>query len=327
MGPITIARYAYKLVTWLTPHVQRAAENFGANAREADRFFELKKYREAAHHYAACMKEADQRRYPARKKLQIQLRLAESLRRSGDKDKALEVGKDALTRAVTMGEKDLFHGSALESLSMTHEDRGDHAEALALARRALAATQTEGQFATLAGRASRLAKLEREAGDIEKSKQLLTASIDSYRRAHGANHPGTATQLAAMATMLQEEGQLSEALPLFEKAFEVHRQLLGASARETMSDLEHIGQIQYMQKDLKAAVESYARLARFKENEIGGQPVEHARFLVDAATVHEAAGEMGKALEFLMQANQKGGRDAELVPIVTERMARLRRCI
>jgi tetratricopeptide (TPR) repeat protein len=327
MSPITIARYAIRFAQWVMPHAQRFAHDYGANAREAERYFDRGNYREAAQYYAANLKDANSRRYPARKKLQILLRLAESLRLSGELDTALATAKEAWTRASAMGEADPFHGAALESLSLIYEAREEDVDALLFARKALAAAEKGASLPNCATRAGRLAKLELEAGNVEKAKQLLTASIDYSHRAHGPDHPGTATQLASMALMLQEEGQLTEALPIFQKAHAVHKRLLGDTAPETMRDLEHIGQIHYLQKNLDEALASYRRLAIHKENEIGGKPNEHARFLIDAATVHEAAGQYGKALEFLMQANQKASRDAELAPIVVERLARVRQYV
>jgi len=206
---------------------------------------------------------------------------------------------------------------------MVKEDRGDNDGAIELARQALSAALGGKDLSTCAERSGRLADLERKAGNSDASRRLRTESIDYYTKAHGESHPDTATQLASMAMVLQEEGQLEDALPIFEKAHKVHRETLGTNAKETLRDLEHMGQIHYLQGNLEAAVSSYDQLARLKENEIGTEPTEHSRFLIDAATVHEVAGENGKALEFLIQARQKAGRDATLGSIIGERLARL----
>src|SRR5262249_53586127 len=150
-----------------------------------------------------------------------------------------------------------------------------------------------------AERSGRLAKLEKKAGNAERSKELMEDSIQFFKRSRGENHPDTATQLASMGLALQEEGQLSEAFGLFEQAYGIHQKTLGGSSRETLKDLEHMSQILYLQGNLEAAVANYAKLARMKENEIGGQADEHGQLLIDAATVHEVAGEHGKAVEFL----------------------------
>ena len=67
----------------------------------------------------------------------------------------------------------------------------------------------------------------------------------------------------------------------------------------------------------------HASRVRLKENEIGSEPSDHGLLLIDAATVHEVAGETAKAMDFLIQARQKVGRDEKLGPIIGERLARL----
>ena len=325
MSPITIARYAWRIAEWITPHVQGFARNYSLNAREADRHYQRRNYREAAQYYALSLQDANKRRSAVRKKLQIILRLAECQLRCGDLEKALATGQDALERATKVGEKDPFYGAVLNVVAQIQEERGEQGEALSLSRKALTAAENGKSLRVLAECTARLARLEKSAGNMAESKKLMAASNDCARRAHGAQHHDTATQLAALALVLQEEGQLDEALPLFKQAHAVHKVQLGETARETLTDLEHIGQIQYLQRNLDGALANYASLARLKENEIGSKPVEHAKFLIDAATVHEAAGEFGKAQEFLMQANQKAARDAELLPVIAKRLARLKR--
>ena len=292
-------------------------------ATEAERNFQRRDYREAAKGYAACLHETDRLRVSGLKKARIVVRLAESLRRAGDLDEALSHGEDAIKLAFKVGETHSIYGLALDVLSKVKEDRRDNQGALALARLALSVAITAKDAPVCAEASGRVADLEHKTGDAATSKRLREESIEYYKRAHGDNHPGTATQLASLAKVLQDDGQLDEALPLFEKAYVVHKEKLGASARETLADLERIGQIHYLQGNLEQALSSYDKLARLKENEIGGEPSEHGLLLIDAATVHEVAGETGKAMDFLIQAKQKVGRDAKLGPIILERLARL----
>ena len=321
---LSTMRVAGKVFDWANEQIQAFLKRFHANANEAKRNFEQRNYGEAAKYCAAWLDDANRRHYSATKKTEIILQLAESLRRMGDGEAALKTAKEALEWARALGAQHTLCGTALETLGRVLDERGEPGAALKFGREALEVALYNREMASCAERASWLAGLERKAGHTGQAKQLLLDSIEYFTSAHGEHHAGTASQLASMGIAMQEEGQLAEALPLFEKAYAVHRELLGPNASATLVDLEHMGQIRYLQGNLEEAVTLYSRLAHLKETEIGAGQIEHGRLLIDAATVHEVAGETSKALEFLMQANQKCGRDATLAPIIAERVARLR---
>src|SRR5690606_31916458 len=115
--------------------------------------------------------------------------------------------------------------------------RGDNEGALAVARQSLSVAIAAKDEPVCAEASGRVADLEHKDGNAVTSKRLREESIEYYKRAHGDHHPGTATQLASLAKVLQDDGEFDEALPLFEKAYVVHKETLGASARETLVDL------------------------------------------------------------------------------------------
>jgi tetratricopeptide (TPR) repeat protein len=322
MTPFTLARLAYRIAVWAGPHVQRIVRKFNQNAREAERCFQSREYAEATRYYAGALKDAERRRYSPAKKIAILMRLAECLRRQDDAAGALPILEEAVSRAGKLSGGHALHAGTLDALGKLKEQLGDAAGVLETARESYAVSK-RGNLPQFAQRCGHLAELERKAGNEQAARELLLESLALYEKSHGGDHPGTATQLATLAAVLQEEGNLTEALPMFEKALEVHKRTLGAHSPEYLRDLEHIGQIQYLQGNIAESLSIYASLARAKENVIGGSTAEHAHFLVDAATVHEAAGEPSKAMELLFQARQKAGRDAKLGSLVAERLARL----
>ena len=317
---VFLLEQAGKAFTWIADLVTQFLQKFNYNRNEADRSFEQRRYAEAANFYVLALADANRRMHSSSKKLRLVIRMAESYRHAGDLAAALPHAEDAVAKSR---QNPQLCGQALETLSLIHEARGNQKHAIEAARQALQIAVDAKDAASCAERAGRLAELEKKAGNLDRAKELIRESLDHYQKAHGENNPGVATQLAAMAITMQDEGQLADALPLFEKAHSVHQQLLGKSARETLIDLEHIGQIHYLQGNLAKAVEVYNKLSRLKDNQIGAQADEHGLLLIDAATVHQAAGDLNRAFELLSQANGLVGRNPELAPILKERLAQL----
>ena len=327
MGIVTTVRLMVRLLQAAAPPVQRVIDKvqervdaWHRNSREGARCYRLRQFSQAIPFFEANLKEAERRHYPADHKMYIMLRLAECRRRTGDAEGAEEMAH----LATNLAKKEEHILEALDEMSHVKEARGDFETALELARRSYRMTKM-GKHSTerLAERCSRLAALEGKHGEKEAVCELLSDAVRLNENAHGTNHPTTASQVASLATALQQQGRYDEALPMFEQAVEVHQAWLGSTAPETLADIEHIGQIYYMQGNFQSAVEHYAKVARLKESVVGLGHTQYASFLMDAATVHVAAGHLGRAIEFLYIARQKAGRDKTLGPLIEERLTHL----
>ena len=81
-------------------------------------------------------------------------------------------------------------------------------------------------------------------------KELMASAIDQLRRALegrerqlGANHPGTLAAVNNLALLLQDQGKLAEAEPLFRRALKGCEQQLGAQHPGTLTSVNNMARL------------------------------------------------------------------------------------
>jgi len=242
MSFVRLFNYSVKIAAWATPHLQRWMRNNKLNEENAQRNFEARNYDEAEKYYTSAILDAERRHYSLKRRIELRLQLAETLRRKGDLDRALVVLNEAIEKTRRSGP---LYGECLDALAAIHMDRGEPNEALEAARAALdiARRQRSGP-AMIAERCCRLAATEQRCGNAQRQMELLQESISLYEKAFGAEHVQTADRLADMGAALRTEGKFTEALMFLDRACSTHQKLAGVNSPEYLADLEQLAATQ-----------------------------------------------------------------------------------
>ena len=106
--------------------------------------------------------------------------------------------------------------------------------------------------------------------------QELMASIDQLRRALegreqqlGANHPSTLISVHNLAGLLQAQGKLSDAEPLYRRALEGREQQLGADHPSTLTSVHNLAVLLQAQGKLSEAEPLFRRAVEGREQQLG----------------------------------------------------------
>jgi CHAT domain-containing protein/Tfp pilus assembly protein PilF len=171
---------------------------------------------------------------------------------------------------------------------------GQHAEAAAMARTALATLAAAGQSDSLEA-ASLLAKLARAlwaGGKVKdpETRRSAERALALREKLLGPDHPQVGSSLADLATVLRLLGDYAGALPLAERAVAIERKAKSASAREAAEAIDGLGVIRYRTGNMQGALEAFSEALAIYEKSAGPDSLEAAQALSDVAVAQLGLG-------------------------------------
>jgi tetratricopeptide (TPR) repeat protein len=86
-----------------------------------------------------------------------------------------------------------------------------------------------------------LARVYREAGQLDKALPLAEQTLILKRAALGENHPETLNELAGLAVCLSAAGRWDKSLPLYEEVLRKRRDTLGPEHPDTLMSMGGLG--------------------------------------------------------------------------------------
>src|SRR5262249_37477007 len=120
----------------------------------------------------------------------------------------------------------------------------------------------------------------------------------------GAQHPDTLRTLSNLASAYQADGQLSEAIKLFEQVRDVQMTKLGAQHPDTLNTLFNLASAYKAVDRLPEAIKLFEQVREIQVTKLGNDHPDTLSTLNYLAWAYQAAGRMPKALPFFEQAAQ-----------------------
>ncbi|MCH2060412.1 MAG: tetratricopeptide repeat protein [Verrucomicrobiales bacterium] len=175
-----------------------------------------------------------------------------SLTKSGDYDRALDVGKQALEMARQSAGKDHPDVAvALNNLARVHSKKEQYEEALPLYQRALAVYEAHGKdHPNVAGSLNNLAVVYSRLDKAQMALPLYKRALSLYEKELGENHPHVASLLNNLAVIHEGEGDFAQAEPLYLRALKIKESSLGKNHPGLVSTMNNLAAL-YEQTDRK----------------------------------------------------------------------------
>ena len=117
----------------------------------------------------------------------------------------------------------------------------------------------------------------------------------SGRRCSAPSIPDTATSLNNLAVLLQAQGDLAGARPLYERALAIREKVLGAEHPDTATSLNNLASLLQDQGDLAGARPLYERALAICEKVLGAEHPDTATSLNNLADLLQAQGDLAGA--------------------------------
>src|SRR5262249_11109521 len=112
-----------------------------------------------------------------------------------------------------------------------------------------------------------------------------------------------AAQLAAnLGTVYLTHGESDKALPLYEKALQIRRRILGDEHPDVALNLVSVGMAHHTHDEIKPAIEYYQRAIAILERTLGSEHPNLGTALNDLATAYNDLAQFDKALEVQLRA-------------------------
>ena len=123
----------------------------------------------------------------------------------------------------------------------------------------------------------------------------MSARWRSARRCSAPSIRDTATSLNNLALLLQDQGDLAGARPLYERALAIREKVLGAEHPDTATSLSNLAILLQAQGDLAAARPLYERALAIREKVLGPEHPDTATSLNNLASLLQAQGDLAGA--------------------------------
>jgi tetratricopeptide (TPR) repeat protein len=127
------------------------------------------------------------------------------------------------------------------------------------------------------------------------ARRLYERALAIREKVLGPEHPDTATSLAGLAVLLQDQGDLVGARPLYERALAIREKVLGPEHPDTAASLANLALLLEALGDLIGARPLYERALAIREKVLGPEHPDTAESLSDLAFLHQAQGDLAGA--------------------------------
>lgn len=132
-------------------------------------------------------------------------------------------------------------------------------------------------------------------GIYTAARPLYERALAIRERTLGLDHPETAANLAGLAVLHQDQGDLVGARPLYERALKIREQALGEEHQDTATSLADLALLLESLGELDQARALYERALAVREKILGPAHRDTATSLSDLAFLRQAQGEYSAA--------------------------------
>ncbi len=119
-------------------------------------------------------------------------------------------------------------------------------------------------------------------------------ALQASERTLGSEHPSTLVSMNNLASLLQDQGKLAEAEPLFRRALETQQLTLGSEHPDTLTSLSNLASLLQDQGKLAEAEPLYRRALEARERTLG---LEHLDTLISVNNLAWMCLELRRARE------------------------------
>jgi tetratricopeptide (TPR) repeat protein len=158
--------------------------------------------------------------------------------------------------------------------------------------------QTRGGPDPLAGEVVRMY----EAGRFFEAAEAARRLVASRRARYGDRHPEVAAALTSLAVLLQRQGELDAAEPLFHEALDIRWEMLGETHPQYAASLGYLADVLQQKGDLDAAEPLMRRALELRKETVGEQHPDYAAGLTALALLLHRRGDPTAAEPLLRQA-------------------------
>ena len=171
--------------------------------------------------------------------------LGDLLEAEGRRDQSIEAYREAIALRSGSTEPDSVTAHAQVNLAWALRDFGEHEEAEALFRTALATQKALGDqsSADVLSTYSGLAAVLHDQGSRLAADSIFQTVIDRYGASDGAPHPLAATAMINVGMVRRLQDRLTEAAPLVETALEMRRRLYESGHPELTEAINEWGSV------------------------------------------------------------------------------------
>ena len=232
--------------------------------------------------------------------------LAVLLQDQGDLAAARPLFERALAiREKALGPEHPDTATSLNNLAVLLQDQGDLAAARPLYERALAIREKAlgPEHPDTATSLNNLAVLLQDQGDLRGGAAALSSA--RWRSARRRSAPSIPTRRRASTTspaLLQDQGDLAAARPLYERALAIREKALGPEHPDTATSLNNLAALLQDQGDLAAARPLYERALAIREKALGPEHPDTATSLNNLAVAAAGPGRPARRREPLYRA-------------------------
>lgn len=144
----------------------------------------------------------------------------------------------------------------------------------------------------------------RQAGKYEQAQQCLETALQWREKLHAnmLDNTDIANTMNSLAVLYEEQGNYTEALPLFKQALEIHEKVLGKHHPDTANSLNNLAGVYRAQGNYAEALPLVKQALEIREKVLGKQHPDTASSLNNLAMVYKAQGNYAEALRLHKQA-------------------------
>jgi tetratricopeptide (TPR) repeat protein len=298
-------RLGIRFTVWVEPYVKEWHKKRHLNRVEGQRHLASRNFSEAEKHIALAL---DERRHPAKNRVEMMLNLAQAQRGQRKFTEAEQSVRAALELAVGAGK-----ARVLDELMDIQLDQNNWAEAEKTAAQisTIEKAKPKPDHALLARCSRKLGTVLLHSGRQAQALEAFHESAKLCEQTHGENHAETASSLVELGMLYRQHGAHADAQLHLRRALEIHRITAGPDSNEATQDLYHLAASLAESGDLDGAVKEFERLLAVKDRQVGGDRTEAAEAQVRLAVLYVKSGRPAPAYELLVQAigalQRKGG--------------------
>lgn len=139
-------------------------------------------------------------------------------------------------------------------------------------------------------------------GDMTTAEHMFNQALREKRRILGDSHKDVATSMHEVASVLEQQGRIDEALAMFTDCLRVKEELFGAEALSTAVTMQSLAAVLETKGELDRAMELLEKVLVIKRRELGDDHEQVAVAMHQLAQVLQAKGELAPALEMFRAA-------------------------
>jgi tetratricopeptide (TPR) repeat protein len=288
------------------------------NRVEAHRHLKAGNYAEAEEHLLMAVRESDQQKYSATKRVRLRLELADVQRKLAwmgmeasreanmDTDKLVEA-EQTIRGAVLIAARAASGDAYTQCLDALTEVFGDQRNYPSMEKAAEEAIRLGASLAhpdqlRMARRVHWLGVARFHNGRLAEAIPPLEKSLALHEANYGADHLITAGRLSEIGRIYRARGDHGKAQDCLRRALRIHAAEYGPDSPQALSDLAALAGSFEDSGNLEAAAAEYERALMLKQRKLGvGNLDEVAEMQFSLASLHLAWNNVSRARELLAE--------------------------